>query len=205
MQKRTIILTGGDPPQNPFCFYETDDLIAADSGLQLAEQYGVTPRIALGDFDSYDGIPRAQEIRTLPVEKDDTDTHFAARLATEFPAEEVVILGGLGGRFDHSLSNLATIRFLCEAGKRVTLLSGGTKLFGFSNGCMGVCGSAGQTLSVFPLTQQAQGVTLRGVKYPLTDYCMQQNFPIGVSNSFIAQKAEISVKKGILLIVLPAK
>ena len=57
-------------------------------------------------------------------------------------------------------------------------------------------------LSLFSLREQAEGVTIKGMKYPLQDYVMTNDFPIGISNEFIGEKAEISVRNGELACIL---
>lgn len=58
-------------------------------------------------------------------------------------------------------------------------------------------------VSVFAHTDQAEGVTLTGMKYPLTDASLTNGFPLGISNEFSGPASMIKVEKGILLVVLP--
>ena len=62
-------------------------------------------------------------------------------------------------------------------------------------------GLRGQTLSVLSYTDEARGVTLRGMKYPLDDYTMSSAFPIGVSNVVESDECSITVREGILLVI----
>ena len=57
-------------------------------------------------------------------------------------------------------------------------------------------------VSVFSYTERCWGVTLRGLSYPLEDGELDQNFPLGVSNSMVEDSASVSVKEGSLLIIL---
>src|SRR5947209_4412542 len=90
-----------------------DLVIAADSGASTALQYGCTPTIIVGDFDSLDA-PRLQELKTrgsrivqATVEKNETDTELAVQAAIEAGADTITLLGGLGGeRFDHTMANI---------------------------------------------------------------------------------------------------
>ena len=56
-------------------------------------------------------------------------------------------------------------------------------------------------LSVFSMGDECRGVTLRGTKYPAEDVTLTHAFPLGVSNSFAADVAEISVEEGALLVM----
>ena len=56
-------------------------------------------------------------------------------------------------------------------------------------------------LSLIPLTETAEGVSISGVKYPLENAVLKRENNLGISNEFAADTAEISVKKGLLTVV----
>ena len=60
----------------------------------------------------------------------------------------------------------------------------------------------GFSLSVFAYGDNVEGVCERGVKYPVENVALTSSFPLGVSNEIIADEAEISLSKGLLLIIL---
>ena len=88
-----------------------DHLIACDAGYRSCQVLGRRPDAVVGDFDS---APRPQalpweELVVLPHVKDDTDTEYAAKLASREGYREVLMLGCLGGsRLEHTLANLCT-------------------------------------------------------------------------------------------------
>ena len=112
---KAYIYTGGKinasaVTENP---NDGDIIIAADSGYSNARTLGVTPHILLGDFDSLGTIPEdISEIISVPAEKDFTDTQMAIDTALSKGADEIIIIGGLGGRLDHTLSNLSILEYL---------------------------------------------------------------------------------------------
>ena len=53
--------------------------------------------------------------------------------------------------------------------------------------------------SAFCLSGTAEGVTLRNLKFELTDHTISADFPLGVSNEFLEQPAQVSVRRGALL------
>jgi thiamine pyrophosphokinase len=57
-------------------------------------------------------------------------------------------------------------------------------------------------VSIFSYTERCGGITLKGLSYPLEDALLDQNFPLGVSNSMIGEPASISVREGRLLVIL---
>ena len=103
-------------------------VIAADSGLTAAERMGLEPDLIVGDFDSYTGElpegPGAPEIVRVPAEKDVTDTVLACEIAMERGYRRLTILGGTGGRADHSLSNILYLYALKNKGIDASLTDG---------------------------------------------------------------------------------
>lgn len=177
-------------------------LIAADGGLATAARLGRTPDLAVGDWDSAPKPVRVPSL-TLPHEKDDTDTQFAAKWAWEHSYQEVLIYGALGGRLDHTLANLHTLYYLERRGVRAVLYGEGAQaqLLTAKKGKCVLPKREGWYLSVFAFDGAAYGVCEKGVYYPLQDATLTSDFPIGVSNEFLAKEAEISVEKGNLLIL----
>ena len=56
-------------------------------------------------------------------------------------------------------------------------------------------------LSVFCNSGTAEGVTLQGLKYPLDRSVLTGDFPLGVSNQFLGEPAQVSVERGSLLLL----
>ncbi len=97
-------------------------VICADGGYRHAARSGIVPDVVLGDFDSLDmetcGLPAGVEIVALPVEKDDTDTFYAAKYALERGFSELELYGCVGSRTDHTLAPLSPLVMLWERGAR---------------------------------------------------------------------------------------
>ena len=102
-----------------------DLIIAADSGYATAQQLGITPDITLGDFDSYrETLPPQMKTLRVPCEKDVTDTMLACEYARDNGCSYITIVGGTGGRIDHSISNVFYLEDLRSQGIRVKLTDG---------------------------------------------------------------------------------
>jgi len=54
---------------------------------------------------------------------------------------------------------------------------------------------------VFSYGEKAEGVTILGAEYEVSNVILLDDFPLGVSNSFIGREVRVSVKEGRLLIV----
>ena len=173
-----------------------DTIIACDAGYRNCEPLGCRPDIIVGDFDTAP-CPAQEEddIIVLPHVKDDTDTEYAAKLASEKGFDEALLLGALGGRrLEHTLANLCTGLVLDERSRITFVMPGETR-----------CYPKGEYfyLSVFPMEGRAEGVSERGSFYELTDAVLTAGYPLGVSNEYAdgSDCITISTRKGALVVV----
>ena len=56
-------------------------------------------------------------------------------------------------------------------------------------------------LSVFAQGGAAEGVTIRNLKYNVEDARLTPDYALGVSNEFVGEEAEITVRDGALLLI----
>lgn len=193
---------GGGVYGNEFPHIHTDDfIIAADKGIEILNEKGIEPHITVGDFDSSSVIPEKNVVK-LPVEKDITDTHAAVNIALEKGFDEIHIYGGMGGRIDHTYANYTLLSFLSEKGVKAYLHGENYSVTAIKDGKIAIYGEKGKTVSVFSWSENSVGVTLKGLYYPLENAVLTNNFALGVSNSLAENEAEISVKKGTLLVMV---
>lgn len=182
-----------------------DYVICADKGYVYAEKLGIKPDLIVGDFDSYSGgFPENIEIYRSVPEKDDTDTLLAVKKAIAAGCGEIVLYGGLGGRFDHAFANLQTLIYAHERGCKMTVSDSDNELTVVGAGEYYFEKRVGFYISLFSLTENSMIEEWSGVKYPLENYEMKQGFPIGVSNEITAEKAYLRISSGIALIVRSA-
>lgn len=207
MKQRCVILSASEfAPLQMEQILPTDYLIACDAGYLQAQQYGRTPDLILGDFDSAP-LPNAQNVLQLPAEKDDTDTHYAAKIAVEKGFSSVLMLGAWGGsRLEHSLANLATGLWLAKQNVEVSLAtSHSTIRFLLANNSLQLPYAPNEYFSLFPLEGAATGITLIGAKYPLKDATLSPAFPLGVSNETTKSGTTILLATGALAVVCTKK
>ena len=177
-----------------------DIVIAADGGLKHTQTLGITPDIILGDFDSLGYVPRGSELH--PVEKDDTDAMLAAKRGLALGCREFLFYGSLDGpRLDHTVANFQTLAYLEEHGARGRLIGLRQQVTLLKNGTLTFPKDAKGNISVFAFGGEAEGVSIRGLYYNLEKGTLTPAFPLGVSNHFIGEEAEVSVEKGSLLII----
>lgn len=178
---------------------ENDFILCADAGYELARSAGIRPDAVIGDFDSMDA-PEDETIIRHPVIKDDTDTILCIRHALEMGIRDFLIVGGIGGRLDHTIANLQTLGFLAEQGAQAELCDGKQRAWAVKNGSIRIPRTSGK-LSVFALGGECEGVFIRGAKYELENARLSPDFPLGMGNDFVADHAEIGVKEGTLLVI----
>jgi thiamine pyrophosphokinase len=177
-------------------------VIAADRGLDAALAHGITPDIAVGDFDSARRtVPETTEcIRVSPI-KDDTDTILAAETAISRGCTELNFFCALGGRLCHTYANIQMLKNLLGRGIKATLFGDNEKVYllNSDSGRVKIPRYDGY-LSVFAYGDSAV-VSGSGLKYPLAETHFSDNYPLGVSNEITEEFAEIVVQSGTALII----
>lgn len=202
--KRCIVFCAAEFDCPAFPIGPDDLVIAADGGVRHTQKQNIIPNIVMGDFDSLGFVPEGANV--FPVEKDDTDAMLAVREGLKRGCREFYLYGGLDGpRLDHTIANFQTLQFLTDRGAAgyligkdyvITVVKDGSLFFGPGNS---------GTMSAFCLGPDAEGVTLKGFHYPLENGVLTSGFPLGVSNHFTGENAEISVKSGSLLVMWDRK
>ena len=203
MYKKCFIVGAGEFA-NKYYPQPGEFVIAADAGYSKLEELGIVPDLVVGDFDSLGAPPEHENIIQSPVEKDDTDLMLAVNEGFARGCDFFIIDGALGGRLDQVMANFQILANIAGRGARAVLLGDDMCATSLKDGCISFCpGAIGhkKLISVFCSGLRAQGVTLKGLKYPLTDAVLTCDYPLGVSNEFADTHAEISVGKGTLIII----
>jgi len=171
----------------------------------MAMSYGWYPDVLVGDMDSVASNILAElessdcaVVRHSP-RKDETDLELALTEAVERGATEMIVLGAIGGRVDHTISNVMLLSMPVLIGRRVMILNGDTEIALIRN--VGrVRGCPGDTVSLIPICGDARGVTTEGLEWQLSEGTLAFGYARGVSNVLIAPMASISVRGGLLLV-----
>ncbi len=199
-----VIITGGeckcdriDPKIAADAF-----VIAADSGLDTARKLDISPDMIVGDMDS---VTRAsldeaygKKILVSPPEKDDTDTMLAISQAEKMGAENIVIVGGGGGRADHWLSNIFMLESLASRGITAEMVDGINRIRVVEDGEYVIRSNGYFGL----LALEDSVVSVVGCKYPLTNAILTRRRPYAVSNEVseaAGNRAIVTVRGAIVI------
>lgn len=186
--------------------FDADLILCADGGYDHAISAGILPDFLIGDLDSI-STSSSSEIEKIiyPCEKDDTDTGICLNTALEQGCRDILILGGLGGRLDHTISNIELITGKIHLVDRIMIKDKRNSCIVIKDGSISLKKQENKFISVFSMTEKSYGVSETGVKYTLDKAILPFGSTLGTSNEFTDDTAEISVENGILLIVLSDK
>lgn len=202
---KAFIYTGGAVRVDGICEHpKADDLrIAADSGYLTAKALGDRVDLAVGDFDSMcdSELAGGAELLRVPAEKDETDTQLAVGEAIRRGADQIVIIGGFGGRLDHTLSSLFILEDLAEAGVYAVMTDGQSRARFVRSGSALIGRSGYKYLSVIAADPKVKGVSAEGCRYPLKNATLSRRRQYAISNEIVGNCALISVKKGGIFII----
>ncbi|GAA0121491.1 MAG: thiamine diphosphokinase [Clostridium argentinense] len=205
---KIAIVSGGKAPSKEILesYIEKGyEIIAADSGANCLYQYGITPKILLGDFDSIDKkvlnyFKEKTEILTVPSEKDFTDTDLALNIAIEHKSEEVVFLGCTGSRMDHFLGNLCVLyralkenikAYIVDENNSITMINTPTT----------ISGKKGDCFSLIAFKEDVKNLTIKGAKYELNSYYLNLSDNLTLSNEFIEEQVSLTFDSGTVILM----
>jgi thiamine pyrophosphokinase len=214
MPRHVVVFAGGDPVDLAVRDTLRDALpapatvIAADSGLHHAQDLGVPVDIVVGDLDSVDEarladeVVRGAQVERHPAEKDATDLELALDVARRCGADDVLVVGGAGGRLDHFLANALVLASDAFADMDVRALVG-EALVTVVRRRTTLHGEPGSLLTLLPVGGPARGVSTKALRYPLAGDDLFPASTRGVSNEFLEPVAIVELEQGVLLAVQP--
>jgi len=202
--KRCVIVGGADINNYDYVrsrLCADDYIVICDSGLKHLDALQVRPGLIVGDFDSHDNPNLDVETIVLPCEKDDTDTVFAVKEAIRRGYEDVLLIGVVGARLDHTLGNVYILEYLDNLDKKGFIIDDYSEMELVSRQTAYIVDSF-RFFSLLNITGIAKGITVKNAKYPLKDAEITCGYQYGVSNEVLpGMRAEVTVKEGKLLLI----
>lgn len=204
-----IIVVAGSPEQvSPLP--TGDYYIGADQGAMAIIRQRLPLYLAIGDFDSVtpeewrDIEKSAQHVEEFGAEKDETDLELAVQRAIELNPDEIILTQVTGGRLDHYMSAIH-LMYRCQrqyAHIRFQIRDTYNIQYFLPAGKHDIIRDERYPyVSFFAWERGMTNVTLRGVKYEVTN----DEIPLGstrfTSNEIVASNATIAFELGTALVM----
>lgn len=182
--------------------------VAADGGADHTRSAGIHPDVVIGDFDSIqEGLPSDSRVVRLSPDKDDTDMMAALKIGWSQGCREFHIYGALGGRIDHTISNIQILAKLARQGGIGYAYGNGSILCAISNAELFFNGDqtkVGGIVSVLSHADSSYDIDEEGLKFELDHATMTNDMVQGVSNEFLpGTPARIAVGAGVITVTYP--
>ncbi|WGG47476.1 thiamine diphosphokinase [Rossellomorea sp. DA94] len=192
--------------------YSNDEVnwVGVDRGVYTLLEQKIEPSIAFGDFDSVNTEEweliqeKVREVNRYQPEKDETDLELALNWAIDQKPDKISIFGATGGRLDHFMGNLQLLMTpkLLEARIKVEMIDVQNRLSLAEPGEHNVEKSPElQYISFVPVTENVDGITLTGFKYPLKNRNISRGSTLCISNELIQSSGTFSFSNGILMVI----
>jgi thiamine pyrophosphokinase len=206
--KAVIVADGTHAPSDQDVLAGADVLIAADGGANWLASLGRRPHRVVGDFDSVEpdlvgDLDRAGvELERHPTGKDASDLELSLAAAAATGADEMVVLGALGGELDHLAANLLLLGSELAAGRRTSLVHDRTTARMMSGPSrLEIAAPAGTRVSLLAVGSPAEGVTTRGLRWALEGDRLESGSSRGLANVVTESPAGVSLATGQLLVI----
>jgi thiamine pyrophosphokinase len=207
-----VVVAGGHPPLSTPApeLPAVATVIAADGGVDRALALGLRVDLAIGDFDSVspEGLATVAaaggRIERHRADKDATDLELALDAAIALEPARIIVVGSSGGRLDHLLGSVLLLGLERYASAEIDAYLGSAHIH-IVRGSRTLTGTPGELVSLVPLHRSAEGVTTRGLVYPLADETLAAGSSRGISNLFDTETATVALARGTIAVVRPGK
>lgn len=202
-----IIGSGNDVDKSLLEDIVIEYVICADGGLEKANDLGVVPNIILGDFDSVNSSVlsnyKSLNIETVayPSEKDYTDMELAINHAVEKGFKEIVLIGASGTRLDHTVANMLFIERFYKRNINIKIIDN-NNIIQMVTDNMAIPYRENYYVSIIPFSDNIEGLTLKGFKYPLNNVKVERGSTLCISNEISENIGVIQLKKGSAFVII---
>ncbi len=200
---RAVIIGNGEIKDYDFIagkLRKSDYIICADGGYRHAVKLGIKPDVLIGDMDSIGDESYDGEIINLPVRKDFTDSEVCIKYVLLKDFDEILMLGFIGTRLDHTITNLMLLKQIAESGKKGKIIDEHNEIY-FALEENIIYGKKGDLLSLIPFGGDLNGITAFGLDYPLENETLIFGESRGVSNVMTSGKCTVNIGGGSGLII----
>ena len=205
MKNKIVIIANGTVNNLDFhkkLLENVDVIICADGGAYTAKQMNIVPDYIIGDLDSTSAstLEYFRNLNTKIINddaQDKTDLELALSLAGTLEPIEIIILGAIGDRIDHTLANILCLANLksnikariIDEKNTIELIDKSTEIVGDKD----------DIVSIVPLTD-ISGLTYTGMKWLVSNEDTRIGW-FGISNRLSETNASVGLKDGKLLVI----
>lgn len=209
---KCIIVSNGDICNYNFykdILKDSDYIICADGGAKHLIKMNILPNIIIGDLDSISEedknifIEKNVEFYKFPTNKDATDTELAVDFALSKRPSDLIFLGTLGNRMDHTIANVTLLKKLLDNRVSGKIINENNEIYLLNeeNNKIRFSDTKNYYFSIIPMSNNVKGVTLEGFKYPLVNASIPLGSTLGISNEANNDSVMIELKEGLLLVI----
>ncbi|RMF79760.1 MAG: thiamine diphosphokinase [Chloroflexi bacterium] len=210
--KRVLLFANGDIADGPMVRRAVQSgagatIVAADGGARIAHHFGLSVDVLIGDMDSLtaDEVTSITDggatVQRYAPEKDETDLELALLWSAKHNINWIRIIGGAGGRLDHTIANLYLLALPQLADCDVRMVMARQEIYLVYPGAVTINGAVGDTISLIPMNGAAHGIRTKNLKYPLHGETLEFGPARGVSNVMLEAHAYLSLEEGLLLLI----
>nr|WP_312576032.1 thiamine diphosphokinase [Sedimentibacter sp.] len=182
-------------------------VICADGGLEKVENLQLIPNSIIGDLDSVDDIVLKKyldmniELKKYSAEKNYTDMELAIEYAIEKGFNDIILIGATGLRLDHTVANIMLIERYYKKGIHIKVIDNNNCIQIVTNN-MEINNKRNYFVSIVPITDSIEGISLMGFKYPLDSVDVKRGSTLCISNQITSEKGNILLDKGAALVFI---
>lgn len=206
-----LVMLAGEAPRKDevlVAFQDCSKILAVDGGASTLLKMGITPDIAIGDFDSIlkTDLKRLQDTKvpllTFSSDKDFTDLELGLEFLLDIEANTVRILGASDGNPDHHLANYLAISAERFRGINLEILNPPFRSFMAWEGLpITIRGTPGDTISIIPLSDTVEIHHFSGVKWPINNLTVARGEGRTLRNQLETDSANLLTSKGKSIVV----
>ena len=201
IKEPVVILANGDYPTHPIPVQKINEagcIICCDGSVSQLLDNGLEPYAIIGDLDSLDdSIKNKYRNKTIHFpDQDENDLRKAIRWAEGEGIKKVTILGAVGKRDDHSLSNIFILLQFPTSLKCILLTDQG--VFTVAEGRVDFQSFPGQQVSLFSASPEIK-ITSTNLKYNLISAKLN-NLYSGSLNESTSENFTLTILHGKILV-----